>query len=456
MAVDGFDFSKLESDYAFYIFNFQEELYKKLPSYILYQEFNKNTSSSTYSDYCTNVKTNGVDKNTVKELCKKFAKNLKELSTIRDIGNTMHNRCLGLRYWIYHELNKILTNSEYSSHREHIINSFSNLESKIYYELLENRKETCPIEIKDHLVKENEKKFLYDYFSNYSALIECINSPKKENCQKYCKYINGIKDIYTRNEEKCCGANFWRCDYFNCNGKYHPHVLLYKLQCNNGKNELESSGNKMTDYEGKYGNSGLVKRLRYNIFKCHMVKVHENFDADVGLCSVFPSSKDSYENVDNPESSKPEEGKCPDDKPIKTADGKCTEPNVRTTGAIGVQLLDKGPISRVRIRLNDSMNDPITSVDYNTTDFNNSDDKYSILNSNIMRMIIVGILTFGIIMTFFIYFKFTPFGPWLRRKIIKEKKMTRKIPDKSRQRISYSAQPPRNANSNKRRVNIVY
>ncbi|CAI7718709.1 PIR protein [Plasmodium vivax] len=477
------------------IINF-EDIYKNLPSYKFYEKIDENITDTTYDNYCTNVKSLENGKDDLTTFCKKFAKNLKKLPTADNIGKNSHDSCLSVKYWFYYKLNKILETHDYSANREHIINLFINLESKIYNELLKNKKtDKCPIEIKANLEKENEEQILYDYFNNYSTIFDCNNSSNKENCSKYCKYVNEINEKYREHQNKCCGLNYLNCgDYFNCNGKYNPLVLIHKLNCNNGKEGKTLTEKEIRESQENYGNSDLIRSLRYNIFKCNMV--NEDDESKIGFCSVFPSSKDSFENVDKlplseegAENSRgvainndgevtttsselgsksssavknTKEAQCPNDKPIKLPNGVCVEPNVRTTGAIGVKLLNKGPINRVRIRINDITKSYTPSLenanllDADSADINTLGGIYSMLQSSTSKMIILGVLGLGTIMIFFIYFKFTPFGSWLSRKVLKKKTIAKKHLDTPKQKFSYEVSEPRNTNTNRKRINIAY
>ncbi|SCO71187.1 VIR protein [Plasmodium vivax] len=479
------------------IINFVD-IYKKLPSYRNYEKIDESINGNTYDNYCTKVKPPGIEKEDLTTFCKKFAKNLKDLPTIESIRKNAHDRCLSVRYWFYYELKKILGTYDDSTHREHIINSFINVESKIYDELVkDNTKDTCPIEIKTNLEKGNEEKILYDYFNNYNTIFNCNNSPNKENCSKYCKYVNIIKEKYKEHQNKCCGHNYLSCgDYFNCNGKYNPLVLINKLKCSNGKEGKTLTEEQIRESQENYGNSDLIRSLRYNIFKCNMVNDNRG-EPKIGFCSVFPSSKDSFENVDKLPLSEEEDEKfksvainkggeeetntsselgskglspvrktkeeqCPENKPIKLSNGKCVEPNVRTTGAIGVKLLNEGPIKRVRIRINDVTKSYTPSLedanllDADSANINTLDGIYSMLQSSTSKMIILGVLGLGTIMIFFIYFKFTPFGSWLSRKVLKKKTIAKKHLDMPKQKFSYEASEPRNTNTNRKRINIAY
>ncbi|VUZ93922.1 PIR protein [Plasmodium vivax] len=478
------------------IINFVD-IYKKLPSYKNYEKFDESINGTTYNKYCTNIETLGIEKDNLTTFCKKFAKNLKELSTFKNIGKNAHDRCLSVRYWFYYELKKILGTHDYSAHQEQIINSFINVESNIYDELVkENNKDKCPIEIKTDFEKEKEEKILYDYFNNYSTIFDCNNSSNDEKCSKYCQYVKEINGKYIENQKKCCGVNYLNCgDYFNCNGKYNPLVLIHKLKCNNIEKVKSLSDEQIRESQENYGNSDLIRSLRYNIFKCNMV--NEDGGSKIGFCSVFPSSKDSFENVDKLPLSEEEveksrgvainnggeeitassselggkssspvkntnEAQCPKDKPIKLPNGACVEPNVRTTGAIGVQLLNKGPINRVRIRINDITKSYTPSLendillDAHSAHINTLGGIYSMLQNSTSKMIILGVLGLGTIMIFFIYFKFTPFGSWLSRKVLKKKTIAKKHLDTPKQKFSYEVSEPRNTNTNRKRINIAY
>ncbi|GAB65084.1 VIR-like CYIR protein [Plasmodium cynomolgi strain B] len=464
MTLVGFEFLNLKSDddkanknsfiktnicafiELFFCFNFQEDIYKKLPSYKLYKKIDESITDTTYDNYCAKVNPLDITNDEITKFCQKFARNLKELPTIESIGKNAHDACLSVTYWFYYELNKILGKQGYSAHRERIINSFIDVESKIYNELLNaNNKDKCPIEVKTNFEKKKEEKILYDYFNNYNTIFHCNNSSNKEKCSEYCKYVNEIYKKYIENQKKCCGINYLNCgDYFKCNGKYNPLILLNKLNCDIGEEGERLTEKQIRESQENYGNSDLIRSLRYNIFKCNMVK--DDYGSSIGFCSVFPSSKYSFENVDNLHFSEEEdeksrgvpinngeeevttthselgskstlaakdtkEAQCPEDKPVKLSSGACVEHNVRTTGVIGLKLIDKVPINRVRNMIKNNMKSNTTSLqvpnllDDDSADINTLSGVYSMLQKSTFKMIILGVLGLGTIMMFFIYFK---------------------------------------------------
>ncbi|CAI7717636.1 PIR protein [Plasmodium vivax] len=83
-------------------------------------------------------------------------------------------------------------------------------------------------------------------------------------------------------------------------------------------------------------------------------------------------------------------------------------------------------------------------------------DKLSLLKSSNVRIAVLGLLIAGTIFIFFLYFKFTPFGFWLRKKVFKEKRMNNIIYDEHMMNYPVHNSQPKHVNHNRKRIKIAY
>ncbi|VUZ93036.1 PIR protein [Plasmodium vivax] len=83
-------------------------------------------------------------------------------------------------------------------------------------------------------------------------------------------------------------------------------------------------------------------------------------------------------------------------------------------------------------------------------------DKLNLLKSSNVRIAVMGFLIAGTIFIFFLYFKFTPFGFWLRKKVFKEKRMNNIIYDEHMMNYPVHNSQPKHVNHNRKRIKIAY
>ncbi|SBT36769.1 PIR Superfamily Protein [Plasmodium ovale wallikeri] len=76
-----------------------EDNLRDLPSFGIYQELNKEEVSTSNDNYCNILVT---EKDDVKKLCKKVARNLIKLKDVKLMKNEIHgNRCLFFNFWTH-------------------------------------------------------------------------------------------------------------------------------------------------------------------------------------------------------------------------------------------------------------------------------------------------------------------------------------------------------------------
>ncbi|GAW80801.1 variable surface protein [Plasmodium gonderi] len=99
-----------------------------------------------------------------------------------------------------------------------------------------------------------------------------------------------------------------------------------------------------------------------------------------------------------------------------------------------------------------STSNGVTYIDSNGYFTNNPEHERVLSNNIFIRVFIGGTLILGMILVFFIYYKFTPFGVFLQRKLSKKKSRKDNEPRKITQKSSLKNTP----NKNKNRKNIGY
>ncbi|CAI7718273.1 PIR protein [Plasmodium vivax] len=447
-------------------FNYNEENeFKNLYSQIIHKALDKEVKNVNYDTYCPDIKLHETEKSDVKKLCKKIIHNLKDLSNNTDIGKNHRERCLNVKYWIYGQLIKLLNENGYSNNRESIIEYFRKAEDMIYYELI-GTKYSCSVEIDEDINKWKEKVILFDYFKNYDSLIQWNNSSDKQVCEKYSEYVNSIIPYYEKiKKSDCCGIKYLDCkDYFKCEEQYNPKIILKKLRCN-GKQAEDLPENTLAKDEKENGAAIPISDLKFHSFSCTVIEKKDGEPGEIRLCSVRPLYEYTYPPAveSGLSDSTPAEGSvngtdgegavstsenegeadCIAKNLVRGANGKCEEPDVRRNGVIGFKVETSQPINRVRSYISEL-----------NRMYSNSEDNIS--KDPMFRSVTVGGLSVGVMFTLFAYYKFTPLGSWMRRKLQGNR---RTIPN----HLEYFEQAPLprkapsgNVNAKNKRINIAY
>ncbi|KMZ79449.1 hypothetical protein PVIIG_04125 [Plasmodium vivax India VII] len=139
--------------------------------------------------------------NEMKNLCKRIAWNLHNLSSILPYEETKV-RCSYFNHWIYNEIRKLLVTKSNFENDKIAVFKLLDLGSDMNRNLRMN------------------SKIVSDY----------------DKCNLYSKYIKYILKIYDTHKHECCDSN-WPYDsdcpkYFKCHGYYNPESLLSLLKCN--------------------------------------------------------------------------------------------------------------------------------------------------------------------------------------------------------------------------------
>ncbi|KMZ84955.1 hypothetical protein PVBG_05882 [Plasmodium vivax Brazil I] len=105
--------------------------------------------------------------------------------------------------------------------------------------------------------------------------------------------------------------------------------------------------------------------------------------------------------------------------------------------------------------VNSSEEDEIEKMD-ELESFSAPDGFFSILRSSKFRTGTMTFLTFGVFFVFYIYFKFTPLGDWLSRKLFKKKKVNNYIYEEPMPKQEERPSRPPNGSQKSKRIRIAY
>ncbi|KMZ89578.1 variable surface protein Vir24 [Plasmodium vivax Brazil I] len=404
---------------------------KDLPSSKIYKKFNDTNNTDNSDGNCAGVKSyNGNDE--VKNLCKKFEKNSKELDTLVGKDVIQETRCSYLTYWIYDEIRKQLNKSSYNNHRNSIINELDEASFKIFYSLIYSN-HGCQINIEDKFEEWKEEKILYDYFKNCDTIIEYAKD--KSKCTDYYNYVNSIKKYYNKKKvnESCCYSRVFECkEFFNCEEKYDPDVILSKLKCDGDHSTEKTAETPKLPNEAESETSNLVNRLGYNNLVCNYVERDENDSSGVARCAVYPSSPNSFRSSYYPDVSQGNYDSSPidtEEEEGEESDAEVDNEEPKTEVAVTIQKNDKEPkicpTGEIAMGLNGECVEP--DVRFGTAVGKKWEGRYptqaeieeirsfslknlfgiddTMLKKNTFRFATGGALSMGVLMTMFVYYK---------------------------------------------------
>ncbi|KMZ83271.1 hypothetical protein PVBG_05898 [Plasmodium vivax Brazil I] len=231
------------------LFIFQEQFLMKFPSYDIYKKLNNNDVTDEYDKYCKIMKSSFPQNPKIYELCRIFARNLKELSTIlNDVNNI--DLCRYFNFWKYDQINKNhdTSNNAYSIDRIRI--SFFSVASTIKEES-PNHDCFYPYRREISLDSWKEWKDLYDYIRNKDKIPKIIESDVYL-CSIYSKYFSYIKNIYQKYKEVCCPVANGNCPpYINFSEWCSQENVLIQLECTEPPKLHESSAESTEDIAAK-------------------------------------------------------------------------------------------------------------------------------------------------------------------------------------------------------------
>ncbi|SCO65223.1 VIR protein [Plasmodium vivax] len=455
----------------------KNEAFKELPSNKIYDELNKDIENSVTgsTSRCDNL---SLQNEKSKSFCKKIERNLKDLSTKDKLKNESHNdRCLYFNYWVHDELRKIFngkTEDSYPNSKDidklrdewyHISDSLMKGDVNENYEKIKskyskNNNNTSqgtgninnssgnnghPISQNFYSVKDFSKhkgcfynsdctfydcddmKALYDYFKNHDTIENKISATNVDECKIYQKYVSYIVPIYDKYKDDCCNYGF--CDYFNCNDKYDPNELLYKLK--NCSERKVVNGVKPTRTKSEE-----------NEFYSRINKRKERF-----WISAFDENKTGYRYF-----------RC-----YKKQNS--TDPNmpnvascyvVKTPNKEAFEDVFGGEQAEMRTGSNVSFSGRTISEESDTHTSVIPEDTCDTLFCDTSRMGLLGVLIVGTILLFFIYYKYTPLGQWLGNILFRKKKVKHNFYEEVRNPSPKHDTKRGNTNMTKKRIRIAY
>ncbi|CAG9474558.1 unnamed protein product [Plasmodium vivax] len=225
--------------------NEEEAILKELPAFVIYDKFNNTGDTSKYNRSCETVEPNIGE---FKNLCAKFLYNIENLP--KNDWNNHNMYSTYLYYWVFHEINKIsIANPKKINPSD--VNRFVNIGNALYNDLYHG---TFIKEFNFDLDELKEQKYLYDYFENFNALnkITCPHSKSRA----YYKYVDFINKFYTKKiqEKQCCIGDRYCEHYFDCDNKYNPKNLFYKLKCGPQVDTLKWKQRHLTSRRYREGN----------------------------------------------------------------------------------------------------------------------------------------------------------------------------------------------------------
>ncbi|SCA59683.1 VIR protein [Plasmodium vivax] len=529
------NFTNIKSEY--------ENIIEELPSSKIYVKLSEGASDTEYkSNHCDNL---NVDKDQMKEICKKMARNIKTLPNNSEMNGLNHrDRCTYLNFWIYREISKLYPNED--KNLTDITDVYNLIDANIkinmdlikYYSNTKNDQtaqstlgtssQSAPAFVKHHELSKHEPcyfnydctfsecremKHLYEYFKTYDKIKGNIKCVKAEN-DKYFKYIKYISFLYNKhkNEKGCCSWGAEICpDYFlSCDEYYNPNKIVTAIEssdietCNNIKNSStpnvyaetsiikpEDENNMYIKYftcsyvtHPKFGKKGLrcqqpeYSSLRKNkfaavrpVYKAQTgnselrgkkltingksinavlisdsnAKIAEKYGAGNSMpaynYTLFPEIRGAARKAYVKQSAEA----CKNGEIKAGMEEYCRKSKQYNDIINGAKLQPEK-----RIEVNDTQNSENIDAPANETSFLND-----ILQQLPVRMGAVSLASLGAVTMLFMYYKFTPFGSWLRNTIGGKKKMKHGNDIEPRISVNYQ-QDHMPQISQKKRIKIAY
>ncbi|SCO67911.1 VIR protein [Plasmodium vivax] len=486
-------------------------------SYKKYEELDKDVDTEVKLDEkCSSVPCNSTIIS--ESLLKKIKRNVKALHDIK-VEKEYRENCLNYKYWIFGELLKRYNGKTGSQTIGDITTEFMNLngcfndgssrgcEFKFIHKDLEN------------LTLLLEKRNLYDYFKNHYKIKKSI-ACKTENKALFETYLKSINKTYKKyqGQEECChwGASFCPDYFLSCDDVYNPSRLLLLLESKDEEtcskvekeeshrtDELKDSQNSKenVDMYIKYLRCANVREPRFNEtaivcqqpgYRPHLSNslmdrkrigktidsnstrpIHQLNINEKPVNVVLISSQDyNYYNVTNSKTYTPEgiytlfpeiTGNRRKDYEKEGEDAKEIEEYCKKDKLPKHMKLYCQRSKKYSEYFNKPEYKNETIVELNETIPEVEDEPIStsfftaeLLKTLPFRASVMVTLSLGVIMVFFMYYKFTPFGSWLTGKRGKKNRGTPNIPDYVYNDVPMYEPDPQNIRAPRRRVRIAY
>ncbi|SBT83898.1 PIR protein [Plasmodium ovale] len=398
-----------------------DDILKETFSYKLYKEFDEDGTDDTLNGYCDKYFKEGIKyKDDRIKVCKKILKNFVELDKFKSIMNS-EERCIHYKNWVYLKIWDLVTNnSEYVNVAE-FINEFLDIQKNKNVPS-KPTKNVCHYYFifKDfiELNAKREEKDLHDYFINHSYIEKNIPSSRndQENYRNYLKYIDKLYEIHKK-DWNCChesGVDPLCTHYFKCEEEYNPKDLLDIL-----------NGTSIDDIKMKYkhipevhigerkkddpADGENVMRIQYG--RCSRIYDPKDKTKVISLRCDYQASRDHFDNFYK---------KLPDGK-------KNDAENLPSAGISPVNMDDSSDVSSMAEESNPT-------------------------NYKVPVSVSLGL---GTVFTFFLYYKFTPFGSLFGRRGRGRTSFEDDFHEEYMQEL-YNSSEYEDVNARNRRMNIAY
>ncbi|SBS84754.1 PIR Superfamily Protein [Plasmodium ovale curtisi] len=394
---------------------------KKSPSYEIYDKFNRIVSDEKYKSYCHTIPDSANYKE-VKELCYKFVRNVKEID---DMENHEYRKkcCDNSIYWTYNEIRKIFNSRSNKINQSDVTSKFYNIGKRIDGE--KNKYICSHYFVSEDFNKRRVEKDFHDYFKNYD-IIKNIVPHNEEECKNFQGYLQHLTSQY--DNEDCC--TYGDCDdYFSCNPDYEPRVLLNKL---NNCNSI---------FPNKHSEQGVESKPVENLSVFQSSQLQDR---------NLPSGKDITEVQDTKHIGQPpffvkivsETDVKPENDRCKIMKGQMGEYHPNSAPCYEGTT----PIENYRESLEVQSQEDLAV----------SESQCNNLICNPRRIINAAVVVFGIFCLLFFCYRMTPFGLWLRKRILKKRKRKKYFYKKYEYEFPDNEQEYLYINSYTRRMNLAY
>ncbi|SBS97110.1 PIR Superfamily Protein [Plasmodium malariae] len=209
-----------------------EGILKELPEYKQYDDLFKSEQNNVSVDCCNNDNLNWKNKD-VKEVCNNIINYLKKFDKKKKKVNINYDECSYFTYLAYDRIISKLGNNGDNFINQEDITKLNHTILSAYKKIVEK---DCIFYFDGYFNEWKEEKHLYYYFKSYNHIKSKKGSGTEQN--KYCNYLEQIKNIYEKHIRKCCKYFFLKKNsqnlckkYIKCEELYNPYYLLSELKC---------------------------------------------------------------------------------------------------------------------------------------------------------------------------------------------------------------------------------
>ncbi|SBT58189.1 PIR Superfamily Protein [Plasmodium ovale wallikeri] len=248
----------------------------------MYKIFDEEVKEADEKDICKDFETLTPSDTWGKDLCNKIYKNSNYVSSTKYYKGHK-DRCLHYTFWVYGEIAKKSPNDSDYKAIKNVIEKFTDRKPFYTGGFIENN---CQYDFKgkdfNELKIKIEKKYMHDYFRNFSFIKKGVSICNDENYEKYEKYLNSIIKLYDKYKKGECSEYYYfllyECDdYFSLDEKFNPKTLLSTLKKRKSENfpinEKQEYLDESDQNLGSTNQTSDVKLDCYKGFKLHEEKV---------------------------------------------------------------------------------------------------------------------------------------------------------------------------------------